>query len=74
MQILGRVKQESINKILVLQKKALRYMQFKSKMEHSAPIFLQAKILPIELQLILRNCLFALEVIQKDCPTYFTTF
>ena len=36
-----------LNKILVLQKKALRFMYFVDRKTHAIPLFLDAKILPV---------------------------
>ena len=70
----GFIKRSLIDRISVLQRKTLRYIYFKSSIEHCAPLFVQSKILPIEKQLILRNCLLALDIIQQKCPDKFKTF
>jgi len=65
---------ENFNKISVIQRKVLRYMHFKYNMDQTTPILIQARILPIDKHLFLRNCLFGLQILQNDCPNYFKDF
>eukprot|EP00111_Clytia_hemisphaerica_P010509 TCONS_00030707-protein len=74
MHTLGFIKRDYINRISSLQNKALRYMHFKTQRDHTAPLFIQSKILPVEPLVILRHCIFALQVIQNKAPKYFNGF
>ena len=43
----GQACKSHLNKILILQKEALRFMYFAKKNEHTIPLFINAKLLPL---------------------------
>lgn len=43
----GQASKSYLNKLLLLQKRALRFMFFKQRNAHAIPLFIQAKILPV---------------------------
>ena len=64
----------NLTKIQNLQKKALRLIHFEKFNAPSLPIYLKSKILPIDKQVILQNCLFAHDQIKNNTPVYFHEF
>ena len=73
-QTFGHVTNENMDKIRKLQNKALRIMHFKNNRDPVLPLFQQSGILPIDKQLILKNCLFAFDQQKKNLPTFFDSF
>ena len=71
---MGFLKRDYLNQIYSIQKKALKYIHFKTQRDSPIPLFVQSKILPVDSLIILRHCLFALEIIQKKTPKYFEAF
>ena len=43
----GQACKSYLNNILILQKRALRFMYFAKKNEHTIPLFINAKLLPL---------------------------
>ena len=48
----------TINRVFILQKKALRQIHFKERNVHSAPIFFKSKIVKLPGKIKIENCLF----------------
>ena len=71
---LGFSLQNSFEQIERLQNKALKIIHFKGIRDSPRPLYAQSKILPVRKQLILRNCLFALDHLNNKLPEYFTDF
>ena len=71
---LGYTTVENLNKIELLQKKALRIIHFKSNMDTCKPLFVKSRILPINKQVALKNCLFAYDFLHNRLPSYFRNF
>ena len=45
----GQTSKANLNKILILQKRALRLIYFANKREHAIPLFIRANILPVDM-------------------------
>ena len=45
----GQSSKANLNKILILQKRALRLIYFANKREHAIPLFIRANILPVDM-------------------------
>ena len=73
-QCFGYLTLTNLSKLQVLQNKAMRMIFFKGPRESARPLYLQAKILPVDKLLILKNCLFAFDHQNKKLPTFFDSF
>ena len=62
------------SKICILQNKALRTIHYQGMFTSAKPLYLQKKILPIKIDLKLRNCLFAFEILNKQSPVIFSDY
>mgnify|MGYP001793227721 CR=1 FL=1 len=49
--IWGQAKNSNLNKLLVLQKKALKWIYFTNMIESTIPLFIEANVLPISLRM-----------------------
>ena len=78
MQTWGYLKKELLNKILVLQNKALRIIHFKKYNDPVIPLYKKSRILPITITItknqIMKNCLFAFDQLNQNLPKYFENF
>ena len=73
--VFGKLNVDQMNKISNLQRKAFRIMHFKKQTDSIIlPLFLKAKILPIEKQLKVVNCLLAYDQLKNNLPLYFNDF
>ena len=61
----------TVNRIISLQKKALRIMNFKDQIFHSSPLFSENNILKLSDKIILENILFINESINRQVPPIF---
>ena len=73
-QTLGFVTLEALEKLEILQRKAVRIMHFKPPREHTLPLFVNSRILPIRQKIKLGNCLFAFDFLKSNQPNYFNDF
>ena len=73
-QTLGFITSESFERLEILQRKALRLMHFKGPREHTLPLFVNSRILPVRQKLKLKNCLFAFDHMKGNLPKYFSNF
>ena len=46
---MGQTSKANLNKIVILQKRALRLIYFANKREHELPLFIRANILPVDM-------------------------
>ena len=71
LQTIGYITQASLEKIEVLQNKALRIMHFKPPREPARPLYIKSAILPLRKLLMVKNCLLALDFVKRTIPSYF---
>ena len=57
--------------LFILQKKLIRIMSFKNRIEHSAPLFKSLFILPLNLMTIYMTCTYVFELLQRGDYAYF---
>ena len=62
----------TINRLYILQKKALRIVNFKERNAHSSPLFQYSKIIEIADKVKIENCLFISKYINNKLPSIFT--
>ena len=70
----GRLPNYILDRIRVLQNNALRLIYFKNRLEHTAPLYRDSKILPFQDQLIRNQCVFAFRQQIRAVPTVFSDF
>jgi len=70
-QVWGQSLQTVIDKISVLQRKAVRIMSFSQFTEHSNPLFKELKILKVQDNIFLQNCLFVHDFFHNNLPKSF---
>ena len=70
-QVWGQTLQSVIDKILILQKNAVRIMSFSDFRAHSEPLFKDLKILKVNDNLFLQNCLFVHDYFHGNLPKSF---
>ena len=58
-----------VKRLQIIQNKAIRYMTFKPKRTSATPLFKAAGILNLSDYIILQNCLFAHDCINRNLPT-----
>ena len=61
----------SMNRLIILQKKALRIMSFECRNAHSNPLFFRHEIIKLPDKIIMENCLFISKSINFDLPPIF---
>ena len=61
----------TINRPIILQKKALRIMNFKEQLFHSSPLFSENNILKFSHKIALENMLFVNKQLIDKCLPYF---
>ena len=61
----------SMNRLIILQKKALRIMSFQCRNAHSNPLFFRHEIIKLPDKIIMENCLFISKSINFDLPPIF---
>ena len=74
LQTWGHVPEYLSSKICTLQNRTLRIIHNQSMFTSAKPLYLQSKILPIKIDLKLRNCLFAFEILNKQSPVIFSDY
>ena len=72
LQTIGFITQAFLEKIEVLQNKALRIIHFKPPRESARPLYVKAAILPIRKLLKVKNCLLAHDFVKRIIPSYFS--
>ena len=60
-----------VNRLIILQKEALRIMNFKDQFFHSSPLFFQNNILKFGDKITLENILFVNKSINRQVPPIF---
>ena len=73
-QIWGLNGHNQFNKIVTLQKRALRIITFADFEAHSDPIFKELKIIKIQDLIKLHNCLFVHDYLSGNLPACFDGF
>ena len=63
----------TVRRLIILQKKALRIMNFKDQLFHSSPFFSSNNILKFGDKITLENILFVSKSISRQIPLYFMT-
>ena len=61
----------TINRLFMLQKKALRLIHFKERNAHSAPLFFKSKIVTLPDKIKIENCLFINKYVNSKLPPIF---
>ena len=61
----------SINRLFILQKKAIRTLFYKQQNEHSTPLFLESKIIKLPDKVKLENCLLVNKYFHDKLPSIF---
>ena len=61
----------AVNRLIILQKKALRIMNFKDQLFHSSPLFSENNILKFTDKITLENILFVNKSINRQVPLIF---
>ena len=61
----------TVNKLIILQKKALRLMNFKNQFFHSSPLFSENNILKFIDKITLENILFVNKAVNRQVPPIF---
>ena len=64
----------TINRLFVLQKKALRLIRFKERNAHSATLFLKSKIVKLPAKIKIENCLFISKYVKNKVPPIFNSW
>ena len=64
----------TINRLYILQKKALRIINFKERNAHSSPLFHYSKIIKIADKVKIENCLFINKYTNNKLPSIFTNW
>ena len=72
--ILWRQNISTINCLYILQKKALRIINFKERNAHSSPLFHYSKIIKIADKVKIENCLFINKYTNNKLPSIFTNW
>ena len=70
-QIWGLTNNSHVQKIFKMQKTALRILFFSEFRAHTSPIFKEHKILKLHDYIVLENCLFIHDFINKKLPSCF---
>jgi hypothetical protein len=65
----GHASKRYVNKILILQKRALQLIYLKKYKEHAIPLFIESKILPINMLYIKSVCNLMHNVSNESCPS-----
>jgi hypothetical protein len=65
----GKAAKKYLNKILILQKRALRLMNFKTNKEHAIPLFIHSNILPLNMLYFKTICNLMYDVSNNSCPS-----
>ena len=73
-QIWGQHQSQLLNKIQIIQNKALRIINFKTPREHADPLYSQSSILKINDYIKLLNCIFAYDQHKQNLPEVFKDF
>ena len=64
----------SLNRLFLLQKKALRIISFECRNAHSNPLFYRHEIVNLHDKIIIENCLFISRSINFDLPSIFNNW
>ena len=64
----------TINRIFILQKKALRLTHFKEHNAHTAPLFFKSKIVKLPVNVKIQNCLFISKYVNNNLLSIFNTW
>ena len=64
----------TINRLFILQKKALRLIHFKERNAHSAPLFFKWKIVKLPNKIKIENCLFISKYVNNKLPPIFNSW
>ena len=64
----------TINRIFILQKKALRSIHFKEHNAHTAPLFFKSKIVKLPDKIKIENCLFISNYVNNKLPAIFNSW
>ena len=73
-QIWGQTNNQHVQKIIKLQKKALRIISFSEFRAHTSPIFKQYKILKFQDHIVLENCLLIHDFLKNNLPQSFNNY
>ena len=68
-QIWGQISSQTINKLQILQNKALRILTFKPARTSAGPLFKECKILKLVDNVKLQNFLFAYDNLKNNLPS-----
>ena len=64
----------TINRLFILQKKALRLIHFKERNAHTVPLFFRSKIMKLPDKIKIENCLFISKYVNNKLPPIFNSW
>ena len=64
----------TINRLFILQKKALRLIHFKEGNAHTAPLFLKSKTVKLPDKIKIENCFFISKYVNNKLPARFNSW
>ena len=64
----------TINRLFILQKKALRIINFKDRNAHSTPLFVDLNIIKLPDKIKIENCLFINKYVHQKLPSIFNSW
>ena len=64
----------TINRLFILQKKALRLIHFKEGNAHTAPLFLKSKTVKLPDKIKIENCFFISKYVNNKLPAIFNSW
>ena len=70
----GRASKIHLNKILVLQKRAMRLVKFKGNKEHAIPLFISLNVLPVNMIYFKSVCNLMYDVSNNTCPSAISNY
>ena len=65
----GQCAKKNLNRLLILQKRALRLINFSKSREHAVPFFIQARTLPLSFLYFERMCIMLHDIYNNNAPT-----
>ena len=64
----------TINRLFILQKKALRLIHFKERNAHTAPLFFKSKVVKLPNKIRIETCIFIGKYVNNTSPIFNSCF